>query len=231
MFRFFSALIILALLPISASAVSTSSIENSSCSGDLTSSLLDGATFLCSGNFTMSGGFITSDSLINISANGDLLLDNLTITAPSISFSVLTGMLRMGSNVILSASSVVLARDVIDIRPGTYINIDSGVKGSKGNGGDSLGTVADASISVGGNLSLKAGIRDVLQITGIDVPVVGGTLVLDVNSSDLILLDVSLPMDVSLSTDIRIASVPEPTTYAMLLAGMLALVLFRRRAT
>lgn len=107
MLRFLCVLLTFAFLPLSANAISTASIVITSCSGDLTTSLLDNASFACSGNFTLDGGFVTSDSLINISADGELFLDNLTFTAPNITFSALSGM-AIGKGVVFNSGSITL---------------------------------------------------------------------------------------------------------------------------
>ena len=119
--RLLYALCLAAILPISAHATSTASIINTNCSGSLTSSLIDGASFACAGNLTLDGGFITSDSLINISADGDLFLDNLNLNAPNIFLSNLSGLLNIGSSAIIQASSMISINS-------NYINIAQGAK-------------------------------------------------------------------------------------------------------
>jgi hypothetical protein len=133
MLRKLYALCFLAFLPISANAISTVSVANSNCSGELTASTLDGASFACAGNFTFTDGFVTSDSLINISATGDLFLDNLVFTAPNITFSVLSGMMTIGNGVVFNGNSVNLTsnnspvnNNPINIRPGVIFSLGSG---------------------------------------------------------------------------------------------------------
>lgn len=210
MFRLICALFVLAPLPIFANA--TSSITTESCSSELASSLLNGASFACSGNLVLSGGFVTSDSLIDINATGDLFLDNISLTAPNISLSVLAGVLKMGGNVILSAGSSI-AVTVGNML--TQVNIgqrDPKLILSRHNFAIPLGSGSLIEFNAG------SGSSAVLNRVG------GGHLTLI--SGELRQTDIA-----SVNTLLSVTSVPEPTTYAMLLAGMLALVLFRRRAT
>lgn len=125
MSRLLCALYFLALFPFAANAtsISSSSIVNSNCTGTLTSSLLDGASFACAGNFTLDGGSITSDSVINISADGDLFLDNLTLTAPNVTFSSIYGGLEIGSGVIVNANYSLLTANYIFITSGATFNV------------------------------------------------------------------------------------------------------------
>lgn len=170
MCRLFCALCFLALFPFVAGAtsISSSNIVNSNCSGILTSSLLDGASFACAGNFTLDGGSITSDSVINISADGDLFLDNLTFTAPNISVSGLTGV-TMGSNVVLNASSaitvasgkssvptVIIQAPTLPIVKWSYLDILQGGGGAVvtiGDGGD-MGAGSGYILESGSNMQL-----------------------------------------------------------------------------
>lgn len=211
MSRLLCTLCLLAFLPITANATSTSSITNTNCSGNLTSSLLDGASFVCAGNLTLDGGFVTSDSLINISADGDLFLDNLTFTAPNITLSVLTGMLKIGSNVVLNAGSnfnvaggnsapisiiqstpkAIISWTNFDItlNPGTAVNFNAG----------SPNTVVLNRVG-GGALSLISG---------------------NISTSEL----------VTNGSVLNVTAVPEPNTYAMMLLGVLGLVYIQRKST
>lgn len=222
MLRKLYVLCILVFLPISANALSTSNIANTNCSGELTASTLDGASFVCAGNLTLDGGFITSDSLINISASGDLFLDNLTFTAPNITISVLTGMLSIGNNTILRGDSIAIngsgssaptaivqgSRD--SILTWSKFNIPQG-------GGGAILTVGD-----GGDLKVGAGSGYVLN-PGSNIPVVGGTLTI-VGPGDL-----TTTGSIDNGSLINVTAVPEPSTYAMMLAGILGLISFRRK--
>lgn len=232
MFRILCALFMLAFLPISANAVSTSSIANASCSGDLTSSLLDGASFACSGNFTLTDGVVTSDSLINIVSSGDLFLDNVTFTAPNVTFSVLFGMMTIGGGVLINSSSIVLTGDVggvaiaqgakINILPVDNFNLGSGVAIFAGKGGANFGGATDVTISAGGSISLGASSGGVL-FPRVDLPVVGGTLTLEPN-----VLLVNTGGD-PYAPVLVLSPVPEPSTYSLMLIGFLGLIYLRRR--
>ena len=125
MSRLLSVFCFLILLPFTANAtsVSSASIINTNCSGTLTSSLLDGASFSCAGNLTLDGGSITSDSKINISVDCDFFLDNLTLSAPNVTFSSISGALNVGSGVIINANYSLLAANYIFIASGATFNV------------------------------------------------------------------------------------------------------------
>lgn len=206
MSRLLCALCLMAFLPISANATSTSSITNTNCSGSLTSSLLNGASFACAGNLTLDGGFVTSDSLINISATGDLFLDNLILTAPQIS---LFGMVTIGSGVILNASSTIALSGGSSVTP-TIIQSDPKAIISWDN--------FNITLNPGSAISLNAGS--------------GGSVVLNrVGGGALTLISGNLSTSGSGGNglELSVAAVPEPSTYAMMLAGILGLISFRRR--
>ena len=220
MSRFLCILCFLTLFPFAASAtsISSSSILNTSCSGTLTSSLLDGASFACAGNFTLDGGSITSDSVINISADGDLFLDNLTLTAPNISVSGLTGV-TMGNNVVLNASSaiaiasgktsvptVIIQTPTQPIVKWSYLDILQ----------DGRGVV----VTIGGDVNMGAGSGYVLKPSS-NIPVVGGALMI---GSGGIITTGSAGTELA----VNVTSVPEPSTYAFMLLG-LGLILLKRR--
>lgn len=207
MSRLLCTLCLMAFLPIVANATSTSSITNTSCSGSLTTSLLDGASFACAGNLTLDGGFITSDSLINISADGDLFLDNLTFTAPKVTFSVLTGALTIGSGIIVNTTTAIIQNTTKAVVTWNELNIPQG-------------SGAVLTIGDGKDLKVSPGSGYVLNL-GSNTPVVGGTLIIGSGSSALITTGVFVN-DPAFS----VAAVPEPSTYAMMLLGLIAL---RRR--
>lgn len=195
------------ILPISAQATSTASIINTSCSGSLTSSLIDGASFACAGNLTLDGGFITSDSVINISADGDLFLDNLTLTAPNISLSVQTGAMIIGSNMFINADSNVTVSNLFMIKDETpAIKEDSG-----GN----VIIFSDA-----GNLDLTAGTLPSRKFYTVDL--VGSIELRPVSGF------ININFDPSAPSQIVLTPVPEPSTYLMVLLGI-GFITYRRQ--
>ncbi len=227
MLRILCALLIFGFLPNSANAISTASIVNTSCSGDLTSSLLNGASFTCSGNFTLDGGTVTSDSLINISSTGDLFLDNLILTAPNVSFSVLSGILTLGSGVLINANSTVLSSNnsiivaqsaLINIFPGSNNNVVAGTGFPLGGG---------LNLSAGVTLSTGAGGSGNVFTNGTNLPVAGGTILLGSGGLGLQINSSGDPY----APAIVLAAVPEPSTYAMMLFGILSLASIRRKST
>jgi hypothetical protein len=211
MSRLLFVLCLLTFFPFAANAtsISSSSIVNTSCSGTLTTSLVDGASFACAGNFILDGGSITSDSLINLSADGDLFLDNLTLVAPNISLSVLTGMLKMGSNVILNAGAnlTVVGGNAVPIAivqstPKAIISWAN----------------FDITLNPGAAVSFNAGSANPVVLNRVG----GGALSLISGNISNSSLDINGPV-------LDVTSVPEPSAYAMVLLG-LGLITFRRKA-
>jgi hypothetical protein len=211
MSRLLFVLCLLTFFPFAANAtsISSSSIVNTSCSGTLTTSLVDGASFACAGNFILDGGSITSDSLINLSADGDLFLDNLTLVAPNISLSVLTGMLKMGSNVILNAGAnlTVVGGNAVPIAivqstPKAIISWAN----------------FDITLNPGAAVSFNAGSANSVVLNRVG----GGALSLISGNISNSSLDINGPV-------LDVTSVPEPSAYAMVLLG-LGLITFRRKA-
>lgn len=236
MSRLFCAMCLLALFPIAASAtsISSSSIVNSNCSGILTSSLLDGASFACAGNFTLDGGSITSDSVINILADGDLFLDNLTLTAPNVNLSNLTGMLKIGNSVVINtpitvnenAPKSILSWSEFSLSQGDTITFNVGISSG---GSTELGKVdiSTGSLSLGHGGSLHLGnTNGVIYPEAINTPILGGALVIS-SGSDVNLL-ISDAVMLSNPPTFSVASIPEPATYAFMLLG-LGLILLRRK--
>lgn len=172
----------LLLSPVVANAASTASIDTVTCSGGLSSSLMEVASFLCSGDFSLLGGNITSDSKVAVTADGSLFLDNLSITAPAVELTTLNGVLSMGN--------------------GVSINTDSFLAGAGGNNSPTVSVSPRATLTIGsgdtarilngGDISLSIG-------QGAITPLAGGTITL-------------------------IPSVPEPSTYLLMLFGILALI-------
>ena len=237
MLRFLCAILTFAFLPLSANATSTASITSTNCSGNLTTSLLDGASFACAGNLTLDGGFVTSDSLINISADGDLFLDNLALTAPNVTFSNLSGMLAIGSGVVINISTAILQNSPQSIVSWSNLNTAQGdiVNFRQGSGTKTvLNKVIDlvnvptgsVSISDGGNLSLSNS-NGVINLTGSNTPVVGGKLVVGSVGSGVILTTTGSVVN---NSGLTVTAVPEPNTYAMMLLGMFGLAYIQRKS-
>lgn len=86
-------------MPLTAQANTVISLASTTCSGAMSISSLAGASLSCTGNLSLNGGWINSDASILIHADGDLLLENLYLTAPEISLSSLSGSLHMASSV------------------------------------------------------------------------------------------------------------------------------------
>ena len=230
--RLLYALCLAAIFPISAHATTVASIINTSCSGSLTSSLVDGASFSCAGNLTLDGGFITSDSLINISADGDLFVDNLTFTAPNVTFSVLNGMLTMGSAAVVNTSMAILQSNPNTILNWSGFNIGQGATVNLNLGQPSkatLNSILGINQTLSGVLTLSSGGSISLDNTnGLMLPpnntssTRGGSIVIT-GSGELITTGGG-----SYNPPIAVSAVPEPSTYFMVLLG-LGFIMFRRK--
>lgn len=179
MIRTLTLLSALSFFSLNAEAVSTSTVGSFDCSDSLNISLLDTASFSCIGNFSISGGGITSDSKIVVTSGGALVLDNLSITAPFVELSSLNGQVSIGSGVLINTSSFLA---------------------TVGNGVTPTFTVSpSASILIGsGETARIIGSSEILQSIGIGAitPLVGGNISI-------------------------IPSVPEPSTYILLVLGLL----------
>lgn len=95
------------LLPVSANANTQFSIANTDCSGDMSISVLTGVSLICAGSLTLEHGFINADTAISLYADHDLHLDHISLHAPEIIISLLSGSLTIGNNVNFS----VIARE------------------------------------------------------------------------------------------------------------------------
>lgn len=123
MFRLTAFISLMAALPLTAQANTAISLASTTCSGALSISSLAGASLSCAGNLSLNGGWIHSDASILIRADGDLLLENLYLTAPEISFSSLSGTLHMGSSVNLDTGQNQIHAEpvVVNLFPGKQI--------------------------------------------------------------------------------------------------------------
>ena len=230
--RLLYALCLAAIFPISAHATSVASIINTSCSGSLTSSLVDGASFSCAGNLTLDGGFITSDSLINISADGDLFVDNLTFTAPNVTFSVLNGMLTIGRAAVVDTSIAILQSNPnkilnwseFNIGQSTTLNLNQG-QPSKATLNSVLGINQPLSgfltVNDGGNIYL--GNTNGVALQPNNTPLTPGGSIVITGSGELITTGGG-----SYNPPIAVSAVPEPSTYFMVLLG-LGLIMYRHK--
>lgn len=75
------------LTPWCAQAIQMIDQSTLDCSESLTLLTQDNVTAQCTGNLSITGGTWTSDTLISLSATGDLSLFGVTLLAPNISWS------------------------------------------------------------------------------------------------------------------------------------------------
>ncbi len=81
-------------------------IQNDICSGVRTTEILEALTLKCDGDFTLSGGTITTDKKLIIISSGSITLDNILIFANEIELHSPDG-ITMGEQALLSATGSV----------------------------------------------------------------------------------------------------------------------------
>lgn len=133
-------------------AVPTADDVSLACSsGDMTISLADGYAASCSGDFGFSGGRLSSDAWIRLSAGGGLRLDGVILEAPRIELSAGTIAINDGVTLDTGGRVVVLSRgDRSSFINGGSIVLNGGVES-----GISVGSGIIA--SSGGGLALSGG--------------------------------------------------------------------------
>lgn len=206
---------LLACMPLASHASAQISLASTNCSGDMALSSGSGISLSCTGNLSLDGGWLKSDSTISLFAGGDLTLNNLSLYAPEISLSNLTGNLSIGSNVLLDAThTIALSSGVVPIdiwapRP----------------------VIAWASFNIGlsssVNFNMGAASASVInRVLGYS-PELGGSLVL--STAQIQMLTQESRITVINSAGINVSAVPEPDGYMMMLAG-LGLMACRRKS-
>lgn len=200
MFRWSALCWLVAVLPMTAHANTTFSIASSHCSGEMSISSRNGATFACSGNLTLEDGFVFSDTAISLVATGDLWLDKLMLRAPEIMFSA-AGKLRLGNQMQLSVITAPNAGTLPAATPRPDIKWDSFDIATHPGGGISIGGAGNGNPPVQGN------------ILGGNIQLNNGTLSVSGQASQ---------------PAVSASAVPEAETWAMLLVG-LSLLAGRRK--
>ena len=198
---------LMAALPVAAHANAVINIASTSCSGALSISSLTGASLSCAGNLTLNGGWINSDDSIFIRADGDLLLENLNLNAPEISFSTIQGGIQIANTVNINAvqnvgsggGQVVInqgpVHPIIDWKP------------------------FDVTLNPGGLIHFNMPNPNSSVLNRIQ-----GNGQIVINAGDVKITSAILP-----NNPISVSSVPEANTSAMFLLGV-SLLALRRRA-
>ncbi len=179
------------------------SISNSAftCSSALSFASGSGLDAHCTGNFSITGGIWTSDTKIALSADGSLTLDGVSMMAPWVDLTSLTAVNVLG--LFSSNGSVNIVAPAVTI----------GLNGSE-QGRDRL--------AIGGTLALSNAAATITASSG--------TLAL--SGGSISVSDLSAPTPTPMLTlSAGVAQVPEPSSAALLVTGLLAgLVLARRKA-
>lgn len=172
------------------------------CSESLTLLTQDNLTAQCTGNLSITGGTWTSDTLISLSATGDLSLFGVTLRAPNISV--------VGNLVLMDGDSTLAGDPAI------------------GDGAITLRTptTEDAGgIQVIAGASIQVGAHEVLSSATLASIGQGGVIAIRADHRGLTLEGMGSGGSPSTSP------VPEPGTWALALAGLAGLMLrLRRRA-
>ena len=127
MVRYISLFCVSIVLSVQTNAASVALIDVTQCSGVLTSSLTDDAIFSCSGNLSLIGGSIDSSSKVIISANGDIYLDNIQITAPHVDVTASQGQVTVSNNVSFSTNVFFTANpSLVNVSTGGSLTIGTG---------------------------------------------------------------------------------------------------------
>jgi hypothetical protein len=159
----------LTLLPAIVNAASTANLGTVECTGSQTSNLTDAATFQCAGDFALLNGNIFSDSKIVISADGALYFENLLINAPAVEFTTLSGVLSLGSGVIINTNYFTVG---IGDNVSPDVNVVSGAMITVGSG-DAARLISADEISLsmvgGGSIPLVVG-EPITIITAVPLP-------------------------------------------------------------
>lgn len=207
-----------ALFPQLASATTPSF----SCSSNLIVSLDKGYSASCDGDFSFMDGVLQNDTSISLTAGGFLDIGaNASLIAPNISLIseniVISGSLSAPSGNIFAgsmnsiipsstaqiklANQVILQTSIRDMINWGQFEIGSGASVSFNSGLNPSGTVLN---SVGGSIVIRP------EVTGNLIPNAGAIII--TNASGII-----------------VSSVPESSTYAMMILGLIPLSLMRKR--
>jgi len=210
---------------LSSSAANASNLidfGNTSCSGSQSLDSSNGLVLGCTGDFSLSTGALSSDTSISLFSSGSLMLDAFKLSAPNIklkadSIYINSNVSLIGAFIDLSANSIVLGdqpflpRSIIQILPGRNIIAP-----------------ALSPIDSGGNITLLAGGDISLGSKRILSPASGGDIVISPGSGVIItgsgakasLENMSIIQNGNVTL---VSSVPGPSTFTALLAGLLML--------
>ncbi|WP_232410960.1 PEP-CTERM sorting domain-containing protein [Methylophilus sp. 5] len=196
---------LLACMPLASHASAQISLANTNCSGDMALSSGSGISLSCTGNLSLDGGWLKSDSQISLFASGDLTLNNLSLYAPEITLSNLTGSLTIGSNVLFDITHTLAltsgATPIDRWLPRPVIEWQS----------FDIGLNSGAVISVSNSTSAT-------QQTIAHRPALAGSLVLTPAQSQMFIHESRITL--INSAGINVSAVPEPDSYMMILAGL-----------
>lgn len=128
-FRLPLLLVVWTFLTPTAFASSVVNVQNTTCSGVQTWSTTGPLSLNCTGDLSLNGGMLSDSASISLSSTGSMSLDNLTISAPQLTFTA-GSTLWFGSGAALTTTSISLAANANGTTPA--ISISSGATLSVG---------------------------------------------------------------------------------------------------
>jgi|CXWL01.1.fsa_nt_gi hypothetical protein len=226
MLKLLSVLLGLALVSFTGQAVAAVGATTTFCSGIQTSSSIVGSPFSlsCAGDLSLSGGTLSDNLGIFLSSTGAMTLDNITVTAPSISFSS-GAIFSMTPSVSLSGANVSIV--------GSTVSMNGNISVPRGTLGGTVSFVglppADANLNIGagGNLSIDSGGNVSIGSGSLNLGN-GGSLVIGGGIVNLVPNWSGSVVFPGAGGLVLVSPVPEPGTYILLLMGFICLIGFQR---
>jgi len=201
---------------------------NTNCSGSQSLNSSNGLVLGCDGDFSLSAGALSSDTSISLFSSGSLILDGFLLSAPSITLkadsiyinsnvSLIGGFTDLSANSIMWSDQPFLPRSAIQILPGRDIIIPTL---SDSNGSITLLPGGNISL-VSGKIALLASDKRTLSDSGGDITIYPGSgLIIAGSGTKASLENMRIIQN---GTVTLTSSVPAPSTFTALLAGLLML--------
>ncbi|MES2579703.1 MAG: PEP-CTERM sorting domain-containing protein [Pseudomonadota bacterium] len=195
-----------------------------SCSSNLVVSLDNGYQASCDGDFSFTDGVLQNDVSINLTARGFLSVgENAKLSAPIINLNstdiIVSGTLDAPNGIVtLSSTESTVLTNTAQVNVGSQINLSNQTEIKTKP--QLIVNWEQFQITPGGSINIKSNTNTsnvvINQVGGaIVLAPLSGVLTLQANSSD--------------KADWIVTQVPEPSSYAMMLLGVVTLLIKRRR--